>query len=913
MRRFSHFCLIALLPLAATGQETRVRYRIDTLAGSDRMGDGGPATAAQIGAIQGVAVDRLGNIYLSDTDYHRVRRISASGVITTVAGTGSAGYSGDGGPAAAAQLNLPYGLAADAAGNLYIADLGNQRVRKVDPNGTISTYAGTGKKASAGLDGKATLTDLMSPRNLAVDAAGVVYISEFEGHRVRKVTADGAISTVAGTGVAGFGGDGFAARSAQLGFPAGLALDRSGVLYICDSQNHRVRKVLPGGVIVTALGGAPGVSLLTPTSLAVDPYGTLFVGDRSPSVRLYTTAGGWLPAAGGAEPGFDGDGGPALKAKLSAVRDLAVDAAGSLLIADGARVRRVNQSGVIVTVAGDGYLKAIGDGGQAAAGTLLRPTGLARDAAGSLFVADTGTERVRQISAAGFLTTLAGTGRPGYDSGALVAATTPLNAPTGVAVDGYGIVLIADSGNHRIRRVWPDGLIRNVAGTEWGGTAAIGLPAEQAAMQSPRGVCADRAGNVYSVDTGNHRVLRIPSVGLVSTAAGNGAPGDAGDGGRAEFAQLNQPEACAVDEAGSLFIADTGNHRIRKVTPAGVISTVAGGAEGFAGDGGPATSARLRTPRGVAPDGAGGLLIADTGNHRIRQVAADGIIRTLAGTGAAGFAGDGGAAALALLNAPAAVVAGVGGVIYIADTGNNRIRKLTLEDLPPEPVEAPPDIEVTNAANERSGPVAPGQLVAIAGEGLGPETGVTASLDGAGTVGTLLAEVEVRFDGTPAPVFYAQASRVLAQAPYSIDGRKETSIEVRRGKQVRGLRTLAVAASAPAVFAGLLNQDGSGNSAESPAPRGSVVTFYATGEGMTDGANLAGLPPAPPLAHPRLPVSVRMQGIECEVLFAGGAPGQAGVMQVDVRAPAGFVAPGQTTLELRVGSAAAAPVPVWLK
>jgi sugar lactone lactonase YvrE len=198
------------------------------------MGDGGPATAAQISNIQGIAVDRWGNLYLSDTDNHRVRMISTSGVITTLAGTGAAGFSGDGGPATAAQLNLPYGLAADLAGYVYVADLGNDRVRRIGPDGVITTVAGNGNRGSSGDGGAATSAQLLTPRNVAVDAAGNLYFSEFEGHRVRKVTPDGRISTVAGTGVAGFRGDGGSAVNAQLAFPAGLAGDRLGALYIAD-------------------------------------------------------------------------------------------------------------------------------------------------------------------------------------------------------------------------------------------------------------------------------------------------------------------------------------------------------------------------------------------------------------------------------------------------------------------------------------------------------------------------------------------------------------------------------------------------------------------------------------------------------------------------------------------------------
>ncbi|MBZ5727086.1 MAG: hypothetical protein LAP87_19065 [Acidobacteriia bacterium] len=362
-RNLCIFTVLAWTPGVWGSALPRAQYRVATVAGSSQLGDGGPAISAQIGAIQGIAVDRGGNLYLADTDHHRVRRIAPDGAIATLAGTGTAGYSGDGGPAAGAQLNLPYGLAADLAGNVYVADLGNNRVRRIGPDGTITTVAGTGVQGSSGDGGPATGAQLLAPRNVAADAAGNLYISEFGGHRVRKVSPDGRIVTVAGTGVAGFRGDGGAAASAQLAFPAGLAVDRNGALYIADSQNQRVRKVMPGGLIATVLGGTPGTKLLTPMAVAPDLSGGLYVADGSGTVRAATTSGGWINVAGNGTPGFSGDSGPAPSAALTVPRDLALDSAGNLYIADGVRIRRVDGSGTIQTVAGDGYLQAIGDGG----------------------------------------------------------------------------------------------------------------------------------------------------------------------------------------------------------------------------------------------------------------------------------------------------------------------------------------------------------------------------------------------------------------------------------------------------------------------------------------------------------------------------------------------------------------------
>ena len=388
-----HWCallLTACVPQAWGADDGRALYHVETVAGSSRIGDGGPALAAQFSTIQGIAIDRLGNLYLADTDNHRVRKVSG-GVIATIAGTGVAGFSGDGKSALNAQLNFPYGLALDSSGNLYVADLGNQRVRRISPDGVITTVAGTGRKVSSP-DGAAPLdTSLLSPRNVAVDAAGNLYIAEFEGHRVRKLTPDGKLSTVAGTGVAGWSGDGSRAAAAQINYPAGMAFDRAGALCFADSGNNVVRKLYADGTIGTILGRNPGTTLYAPLSVALDPAGTLYVGDSTFVVRAFTAAGKWIGYAGTGAPSFSGDGGSAASAALTSVNDLAADLNGNLFIADGVRLRRVDPSGVIATVAGDGYVHSVGDGGPATLAQLFQPSALTLDSAGNLFIADSGT------------------------------------------------------------------------------------------------------------------------------------------------------------------------------------------------------------------------------------------------------------------------------------------------------------------------------------------------------------------------------------------------------------------------------------------------------------------------------------------------------------------------------------------
>jgi trimeric autotransporter adhesin len=547
---------------AADTENNRV-LRIDRNGPSSTVG-GGDARASTPGALAwSVAVDSAGAVYIADAGAHRVRKVDASGVVTTVAGTGTAGFSGDGGPATSAMLSFPSGVAVDGAGILYIADHQNMRIRRVDKNGVISTVAGNGRRGFGGDGGPATRASLNRPNRVAVDRSGALYVADVGNHRIRKVDTRGIITTVAGNGSAGFSGDGGSATRASLDEPWDVAVSDQGTLYIADSNNSRVRAVGTNGVLTTVAGGS-------------------------------------------ADGEFTGDGGQATNALLSL-----------------------------------GYLHS----------------GIALDSGGALYITED-FGRVRKIAQNGIITR--------------VATIPNVRDFTGVAVDPAGVVYLAS--RDRIRKIDAQGLITPVAGNGTFRASGDGGPATSAGM-SVTGIAVDRTGALFIAENGNNRVRKIDLNGIITTVAGNGTAGFSGDGGPATAASVGSPSAVAVDGDGALYIAQSGPiSRIRRVDRNGTISTVAGnGTAGFTGDGGPATSASLNIPIAVAVDGSGNIYIAEM-HHRVRKVDARGIITTLAGDGTVGFTGDGGPGIAARLNAPVALAVTREGTLFISDWGNQRVR-----------------------------------------------------------------------------------------------------------------------------------------------------------------------------------------------------------------------------------------------
>jgi uncharacterized protein (TIGR03437 family) len=418
------------------------------------------------------------------------------------------------------------------------------------------------------------------------------------------------------------------------------------------------------------------------------------------------------------------------------------------------------QGGVITTVAGVGAEGFGGDGGMSTAALLDTPRGVAVDAFGSLFIADSGNDRIRKVSSGGIITTVAGSGANGFSGDGGPATSASMDQPRGVAVDSSGNLFFADYYNERIRKVSSGGVITTVAGNGKFGFAGDGGPATSASLNSPTGVALDASGNLYIADRDNQRIRKVSASGIITTFAGNGTASFSGDGGPAASAALNYPTSVAVDASGNLFIIDRENHRVRKVSANGVITTVAGnGTASFSGDGGPATSASFNfdLDGAVAVDLAGNLFIADSYSNRIRKVSASGIITTVAGNGTSGFSGDGGPATSASLGYPINIAADAPGNLFIAEFVNNRIRRVSTTVASSAPSIAPGGVVPVGSAVPT---IQPGEWVSIYGTNLAGST-----VTWTGNFPTSLGGTSVTINGKPAYLSLVSTGQINLQAP----------------------------------------------------------------------------------------------------------------------------------------------------
>jgi trimeric autotransporter adhesin len=729
---------------------------------SGQTGDGGPATSAKFRGPEGIRIDQAGNVFIVDTGNFSVRKVDTNGIITTYVGQlHVSGYTGDGGPATSATLGGPSYIALDHAGNLYISDLINNVIRKVDASThIITTVAGNGTSGFSGDGGQALSAQLNSPNGLDFDSKGNLYICDRGNNVVRKVAAGtNIITTVAGTGgSSGSTGDGGPATSALLNFPWSLTLDSRDNLYIGDFLNGAVREVDANTQIITTVvgiignqgnsgdgGPATSAQISNPTDVAFDNLGQLYVADlisttvrqvdfqpsfpntavgsSSNSQNLIFVVTGTLtinsitvPNSQGGTPEFSvgsltgtgcsvgspitgGSGlacslpvtfSPAYPGSRRVPLVISATAGSSVTFTNGLTGVGVGAQigftpAVITTVAGNGTLGYTGDGGLATSAEFQQPFAVAVDFQGNLFISDFAKDVVRRVDATTHIvTTVTGNGTAGFGGDLGPASAGILHSPSGLSFDAGGSLYISDSGNQSIREIdGATGHLSTFAGNQVAAYSGDGGVATSASLHSPADVAVDDQGSLYISDSANDALRKVdPASLIITSAAGNGSPGSTGNGGLAVSALLNAPAAVAVNTAGDIYIADDSNNVIRKITAVGGgISVAAGtGVAGFSGDGGLATSAKFSNPQGLAVDAAGNLYIADSANNVFRKISASTQnVITLAGdkvANAAGYTGDNGAATSAKLHTPTHPALDAAGNIYFADSANGVVRKI---------------------------------------------------------------------------------------------------------------------------------------------------------------------------------------------------------------------------------------------
>ncbi len=907
---------------------------IATVAGNGNAGstgDGGPATAATIGNPCGVAVDAAGSFYIADCVNHRIRKINASGIITAVAGTGVAGFSGDGGPATSASLFEPSGMVVDAAGNLYIADTLNNRIRKVTPSGIITTFAGGG--GSLG-EGPATSAGLANPVGLAVDGAGNVYIADTGNSRIRKVNSAGIITTVTGNGDEAFAGDGGPAAGAPVNLPRGVAVDGAGNIYIADTNNRRIRKVNTVGVITTVAG-----------------FGAL---------------------------GFSGDGGPAVNAAFNLPWGIAVDGFGNLYIADSnnQRIRKVDSAGIITTLAGNGNLGYSGDGGLATSAALAA-FGVAVDGIGNVYVADITNHRIRKTPGVPALQVSPnGVVRTGVEGGSTTPSQRFAVINSGQGVMNWSLQVSTLSGGNwlsvppssgsstAVAAQFPEvDLSANVAGLSAGKYSALIQVNAQGSANATQFVSVHL--NVLPAGTNPGVEVEPKGLGFVATAGGPSPAAQSLRLGTARAASVTVSASATTQQGGnwlsvapaSLTISSASSGTITvQATPGPLAQGAYAGVVNLQfSDGSPAQAVNvlfLVAPAGTTTAAPGGITLSAAGGVGRGPAAACTPQKLVAldrslGSGFSSLTGWPSSISVLVVDdcgsavSNATVVASfsngdnpltlesLGNGIYGATwrpvnvasqlTATMRVSSPPLPDVqvqalgkvndnPGVPVVFPGG--VVHAASYIGQRPAPGSIVSVFGRSLGVSGAASAV-----PLPTTLGGASLNVGGRSMPLFYSSNGQVNAQLPFELLPNSRLNLVAKAHQEGTGPENIAapetiiVGAVQPGIFT--VSQDGKGQGvilnvgnrvvdSSAPATAGDVVVVYCAGLGATRPVVASGLgaPAQEPLARVVAAVTATVGGKEAAVQFAGLTPGFVGLYQVNVQIPTGVTAGAAVPLVL---------------
>ena len=644
---------------------------ISTLAGTGARGyQDGRREIAIFNRPSDAVLDAKGNLLIADAGNDMIRAISKEGVVSVFAGTGEKGFT-EGEPKTA-KFNNPTGIAIDREGNLYVADAGNDQIRKVSTDGVVTKVAGGERGFADGTKGTAKFN---SPTALAFAANGDLYVADTGNDLIRKIDKDGKVTVVAGSEKGYADGK---REAAHFNAPSGLAFGSDGSLYVADTGNDLIRKISPDGAVTSFAGaqerGYTDGSLRdarfnAPSGLLFDGAGALFVADTGNDlVRRIGPDGTVTTFAGAGEKGFFDGAGRA--AQFNAPTRLLLSHSRDLLIVDSGNnmVRSAGFSNAVVTLAGSGARGFLN--GSRKVAQFNRASGMIADSAGNLYVADAGNDQIRLVTANGDVITFAGAGEKGYVNGPLTAAR--FNNPQGIAFDVFGNLVVADSGNDLVRLISTDGTVSTLAGTGERGWREG--RANEARFNSPAAVAADLDGNIYVADTGNDAIRVIRANGQVETLAGGGERGYANGAGKQ--ARFNNPQGIAVDGKGNVYVADTGNDVIRVIRTNGQVETLAGTTRGFKD--GRGSEAQLNAPARLAMDLGDVLYVAEAGNDVVRKIILDkdnvNMVSVYAGTGERGFAE--GEPLKSQFNTPLGIAVNFTGDVFISDTGNGKIRKI---------------------------------------------------------------------------------------------------------------------------------------------------------------------------------------------------------------------------------------------
>lgn len=806
------------------------QWRLTTIAGGSDAGDGGPSSQASLRFVQGLAVSPSGDIYLADSDDHRIRRIDPQGRISTLAGDGLPGRIGDTGPAHLSRVNTPYGLSYGPNNDLYIADLGNARVRRISSNGTIDTVAG------AGIGG----VTLQAPRNVLAAPDGRLYISDFAANRILILEPRGNFNVLP-------------TPNPNFNSPAALTFDSSGNLYIADSGNGRVLKYSNQGVYTIHASG-----LDRPTGLAWHPNGYLLIADIRGDFLWRVNS--------------DAKGDQKLETIPTGGRDVAVDRSARTVTAGGTWVRRTLPSGLLEILIGNEYSTFRGENVSALQARLQRPSAVAVDSQNNLYFSDTQNHRIRRVDPQGIVTTIAGTGEPGFRGDSGPAHQAQLNTPTALAIDSFDNLYIADSANHRIRVVSKSGVIVTAAGTGRSEFSNDNIQAIQASLMQPSGLAIDSENRVYVSERNGQRIRRFTLGAKIETIAGSGVKGAPMENAEALLAPLNEPTALSLDAANNLYFVDRANNALRKLEARTQRLTT--------------LASQLKSPESIAVSPKGIVYFTESQTHTISRIALDGKITIVAGRpNENGFNAENGNADAITLNEPQGLALRGESTLYFADRLNDRIRRL---EAPPELItgESNTKSNAVHAATFTSSPLAPGLLMTL----------FTPPTDNPQFS-------EITIDGYPAQISFANKSQINFQVPYAINGRTQSILEFRNGGLLIDRLVCNVAPAAPAFFelADKKGQiiavlpNGQLNSDQNPARPGDILVLYGTGEGLRMSVNGYELP--------YLGAQADVQGLPTEVLYAGATPGFPGLFQVNLRVPTTLRAAGAVQVNLKVGAA----------